>query len=254
MSEALRAVWGEKRLWLLHVAANAAWLALAYGWLWIPDERIWQLVVSFFSGVLLAAMALWLHGSTWVFFEQVHAGWPMPVATPFRGPLHRVPPLILWGLLVLVLFCGVGFVADYVPLAADWLASALTLMFRKPVSPEYTLKFLSSLAWVLEWILLPLWLLPLGMEVALNGFAGLRWRNLGRTWKVFRQACYWVAYLVLFAVGIYLPAQLVNWIPEVESFGGQAASLAARFIAAYLLFVTAWLLLASLLARLRSSK
>lgn len=254
MSDALQAVWRAKRLWALQVAANAAWLALAYTWLWIPDERIGQLVVSFLSGVLLAAMALWLHSSTWVHFGQVHAGWPMPLSTSFRGPLRRVPPLMVWALLAWLLFCGLDFVADYVPLAANWLASALTLMFRKPLSPEYTLKFLSSLAWVVEWVLLPLLLLPWGVEVATQGFAGLRGRGLAAAWKVFRRGRYWASYLVLFAIGVYLPAQLVNWVPEVESFGGQAASLAARFIAAYLLFVTAWLLLASLLARLRSSE
>ncbi len=254
MSDALRALWGAKRLWLLHVAANAVWLALAYAWLWIPDERIWQLAVSFLGGVVLAGAVLWLHGSTWVFFDQVHAGWPMPVATPFRGPLRRVLPLMVWALLVWLLFCGLGLVADYVPPAADWLASALTLAIRKPVSPEYTLQFLSSLAWVLEWILFPLLLLPWGVEVAVRGFAGLRGQGLAVAWRVFRRGHYWVSYLVLFVLGIYIPVQLVNWIPEVESFGGQAASLAARFFAAYLLFITAWLVLASLLGRLRRAE
>ena len=254
MSDAMRAVWGAKRLWLLHVAANATWLALAYAWLWIPDERVWQLAVSFLGGVVLVGAALWLHGSTWVFFEQVHAGWPMPVATPFRGALRRVPPLLVCALLILLLFSALGFVTDFVQLAADWLASALTLTFRKPVSPEYTLKFLSSLAWVLEWIVIPLLLLPWGAEVAAKGFAGFGGRSLAAAWKVFRRGSYWLSYLALFALGVYVPVQLVNWVPEVESFGGQAASLAARFLAAYLLFITAWLLLASLLGRLRRAE
>jgi len=254
MSDVSRAVWGAKRLWALHVFGNAAWLAMAYAWLWIPDERIWQLAISILGGILLAATFFWLHGSTWVFFEQVHAGWPMPVATPFRGPLRRVPPLMLWGLLVLLVFCAMGFVADYVPRAADWLSSALTLMFRVPISPEYTLKFFSSLAWVLEWILLPLLLLPWGAEVAAKGFAGLGRQSLAAAWKVFRRGRYWVSYLVLFALGIYVPVQLVHWVPEVESFGSQAASLVARFLAAYLMVVTAWLLLASLLGRLRRAE
>ncbi|HSC77837.1 MAG TPA: hypothetical protein VLB32_04680 [Candidatus Acidoferrales bacterium] len=254
MSDALRAVWGAKRLWALHVAANAAWLAAAYAWLWIPDERIWQLLVSLLGGVLLATTFFWLHGGTCVFFEQKHSGWPMPVATPFRGPLRRVPPLILWGLVTLLLYWAVGFVADFVPRASDWLASALTLTFRTPVSPEYTLKFLSTLDWVVEWILLPLLLLPWGAEVAAKGFAGFAGRSVAAAWKVFRRGGYWVGYLVSFALGVYVPVQLVHWVPEVESLGGQAASLAARFIVAYLLFVTAWLVLASLLGRLRRAE
>ena len=36
------AVWGAKRVWLLHVAGNAALAALGYAWLWIPDAKIWQ--------------------------------------------------------------------------------------------------------------------------------------------------------------------------------------------------------------------
>jgi len=107
---------------------------------------------------------------------------------------------------------------------------------------------------VVVWVLLPLLLLPWGAEVAANGFAGFGGRSLRTAWRVFRRGSHWSSYVVLFALGVYVPSQLVYWIPEVQSFGGQAASLAGRFLAAYLLFITAWLVLASLLGRLRRAE
>jgi hypothetical protein len=87
-----------------------------------------------------------------------------------------------------------------------------------------------------------------------KGFAGFGGRSLAAAWKVFRRGRYWVSYLAVFALGIYVPVQLVHWVPEVESLGAQVASLAARFLAAYLMMVTAWLVLASLLGRLRRAR
>jgi hypothetical protein len=49
-------------------------------------------------------------------------------------------------------------------------------------------------------------------------------------------------------LGIYLPYKLIGWRPHVAGLQMQTTSLAIRFLAAFLLTVTSWLLLASLLA------
>lgn len=54
----------------------------------------------------------------------------------------------------------------------------------------------------------------------------------------------------LVAVGAYLPHLLIGWHPRVAGLTMQTASLAIRFGLAYLLAVSAWLVLASLVARL----
>jgi hypothetical protein len=49
-------------------------------------------------------------------------------------------------------------------------------------------------------------------------------------------------------LGIYLPYKLIAWHPPVAGLQMQTTSLAIRFLAAFLMIVTAWLALASLLA------
>ena len=48
--------------------------------------------------------------------------------------------------------------------------------------------------------------------------------------------------------GIYLPYKLVGWHPQLAGLQMQTTSLAIRFLVAFLMVVTSWLMLASLLA------
>jgi hypothetical protein len=54
----------------------------------------------------------------------------------------------------------------------------------------------------------------------------------------------------LAVAGVYLPYKLIGWHPQISGLAMQTASLAVRFAIAYLLAVGAWLILASLLARM----
>jgi hypothetical protein len=56
--------------------------------------------------------------------------------------------------------------------------------------------------------------------------------------------------VLLAAPGANVPYKLIGWHPRLAGLGMQTASLVVRFIAAYLLAVSAWLILASLVARL----
>jgi hypothetical protein len=49
-------------------------------------------------------------------------------------------------------------------------------------------------------------------------------------------------------LGIYLPYKLIAWHPRLSGLQMQTTSLAIRFLAAFLMIVTSWLMLASLLA------
>jgi hypothetical protein len=49
-------------------------------------------------------------------------------------------------------------------------------------------------------------------------------------------------------LGIYLPYKLIGWHPLVAGLSMQTTSLAIRFLVAFLMVVTSWLMLASLLA------
>ena len=55
---------------------------------------------------------------------------------------------------------------------------------------------------------------------------------------------------LLLMIGIYVPYKLSGWHPPLPGLTLQTASLLLRFLAAYVLAVSAWLILASLMARL----
>ena len=56
--------------------------------------------------------------------------------------------------------------------------------------------------------------------------------------------------LLLAAIGGYIPYKLIGWHPQLPGLGPQSASLIIRLGVAYLMAVSAWLILASLLGRL----
>lgn len=89
--------------------------------------------------------------------------------------------------------------------------------------------------WPFVWLVVVAVLLPLA-GAAVNG--------LPIAWAAYRHWWYWAAALLLLLVGIYLPLKLVGWVPSVSGFTLQAASFAVRVGVGYLLFVTAWVMLA----------
>ncbi len=251
--EAVSALWRAKRLWALHVGGTLLLAVLTYGWLAIPDARLWQIALSVLFGVALALAFLWLQASTFEFFARAHAGAGASVRAAFRATLRRLPALVVWVLLFGLVLWAIDWAGGWVRYAADWLGSALTMTVRTPVSPQSVAGVLNAILWVLAWVWAPLRLLPLAVETATNGFGGFSGARRAVAQTVFRRGRYWLAYVVLLALGTWLPTVLIDWFPQVESLWAQAASLLLRFLAAYLLFVTAWLLLASLLARHRTS-
>lgn len=248
--EAVAAVWRRKRLWLLHLTGNAVLLAAGYTWLWIPDEKAWQVAASAVLGLVLLAGALWLHGGSLAYFRQAHGGeagglWPV-----LRATVRRLPALAAWAALLLLVLWVVAWASDFTGVASAWLASALTLLSRRPVSPAILARLFIALVWVVNWVVVPVLLLPLASQVAGEGFNGFRGPALRRAWTLFRRERYWLDYVALFALGAYLPGRLVWWAPEVTGMTAEAVSLLIRFLAAYLLAVTFWLLLVSLVGRL----
>src|SRR6266536_3587827 len=61
-----------------------------------------------------------------------------------------------------------------------------------------------------------------------------------RSWR------YWATAAVLVVAGVALPWLLVRWVPRLQSFGAQTASMIVRFGLAYGIALAAWLGIASL--------
>jgi hypothetical protein len=92
------------------------------------------------------------------------------------------------------------------------------------------------------WMLPLILLLPLAAQVSAEGARGF----FRMPWRL----RYFPLASVLIAAGACLPLKLIAWHPRPAGLTLQTVSLTARFALAYLLAVSAWLALASLLARL----
>ncbi len=250
-ARAVSAAWHRKRLWLLHLVANAALAALAYSWLWIPDEHAWQVGFSLVLALLLVLAALLLHGGTLVALEDAHADPGAGAAAGFRRALRHLAPLLLWLVVTVLLIRLVLSFDEQAAGVAGYLHSKLPAALRARIAPDRAWEWMSTLVSLLAWGLVPLVLLPFGMQFASRGFGRAALRNALRGLVAWR---YWVAFIVLFGLGAGVPCQLVWWLPVKGSVGVEAASMSVRFGVAYLIAITAWLLLASVLGLASATK
>jgi len=134
--------------------------------------------------------------------------------------------------------------SSYSVTPAATLASWLTLKFRKPVKPATAMRCFDVVLWMVRWVLLPADLLPLFSGVASRGWRGFNefgWRRYSRLYRLE------VPLLALCA--IWVPLRLVNWVPHVDGFTMEMTSFVLRTATAYLLFVSAAMMLAFLTSR-----
>ncbi len=219
--DAWRAVWEHWRGWLANVLGGAGLLAAAYGWFWIPDEKIWHLALSAVMAMAIAGGIIWLAGAS--------AGAMAGSKARYRQCAVWLGGLVAWAGLIQWLGAGA-------PRQGAWLASLAAMMLRKPLEP----------AAVTQWVAL-FWtaILWLGF-VALVPYLSLTWREASRS---LRRKRYWAAALAGVFTGFWLPWQLFQWAPGFEGFNVQIASLAIRLAIAWTVMVTAWLWLLALPSR-----
>lgn len=199
------------RAWLIQFFGVLLLILLVWGLLNTPDQRAWQVGLS---GVL-ALVALMF--ATWLILLNF-AGQPIP--------LGRMP-LVLGSiaLLFLLLFLA-GWLEDYRWQISNWLASALTMKRKKPVTPESIWKAFGWMMLCIRWIVIPLLVTPITMRAA-----GFRWPRFGR---------FALTWIILFMIGALLPHAIVHWVPKIAGFWPRILSAAGRFLLAYAIMITAW--------------
>ncbi|MGH9794903.1 MAG: hypothetical protein ACRD5G_09035 [Candidatus Acidiferrales bacterium] len=242
ISRAIASVGRQKKLALVQFAGNVALGFAAYGWLLIPEAAVWQVAASGIAGVVLVGAFFWLNSGTIVVFSMTQE--PTAIWPAFRTTLRHVPALFAW-LLVLLVVRELLYLAD----ERGWaviIASWLTLNFKRPIAPPDVSAWLLRLQTSLDWIWIFLWL-PVASEVARSGFAGFRstqaWRQTVTSLR------YWLTVILLLAAGVWLPALLVNWVPKMDGFWKEVASMVLRFTPACALTLAAWLTVLALLAQ-----
>lgn len=226
---------------LIQLPANALLLWLAYEWLAMSESTALRLAGSAVAALAIVAAASCLHGAT---FTSFRGGGKMGVGEAFRTTLRHLLPLMLVVLAAIAIYVFLAWWAGYSVTPAAKLASWLTLTFRKPVRPATVMRYFNAILWMVRWVLLPADLLPLFSGVAARGWRGFDefgWRRYSRLYRLE------VPLLVLCA--LWLPFRLVDWVPRVNGFTFEMVSFTLRTVVAYLLFVSAAMVLAYLTSR-----
>ena len=227
---------------VVQLLANALLLWLAYEWLALSESTPLRLLWSAVAALSILALASWLHGATFASFrEDAKPG----VGAAFRTALGHLVPLVLMVLAAIAIYGILAWWAGHSAAPAAKLASWLTLKFRKPVRPATVLRVFNVVLWIVCWLFLPAEiLLPVFSGVAARGWHGFNEFGWRRHTHFYRLE---VPLLALCA--LWLPFRLVDWVPRVSGFTLETISFGVRTLAAYLLFVSAAMLLAYLTSR-----
>ncbi len=220
----------RRRLFLLHLVANALLLWLGYEWLGVGESTRMRLVWSAVDALAILGLVCWFHGATLVFFRK---GGEARINDAFRIALRHTPALVTAAVAVLALYGLLAWAAGASGQPAFRLASWLTLKLRTPVRPAMVARVFLGGFWLLRWMVLPVALLPMASGIASRGWRGFSeftWRG---GWR------YWLEVPLLLAAGLLLPFVLLGWVPAVSGFAMEVVSFSLRMLAAYLLFVGA---------------
>jgi hypothetical protein len=209
------------KIWAMHLLANALVIAGIYEWLTIGDSTALRLVATALFGLLLVGFTVWLHGIVFAHFREPEAGVP----AAFRSALRRLPILIVVAVIAAASYWLLEWLLGKAYNTSVDIASWLTLHLHKAVHPSLILRIFTWKVRIIEWVIVPVLLLPLA--------AG--------TWKArLREWTFWVLCPVLLLLAIYVPWRLMNWVHWHGGLGLEMTSFIARWLVAWLLFVTAW--------------
>jgi hypothetical protein len=209
------------KIWALHLVANAVVIAGVYEWLTIGDSTALRLVATALFGLLLVVFTVWLHGIVFAHFREPEAS----VTVAFRSALRRLPLLILVAIVAAGLYWLLEWLLGKAYNTSVDIASWLTLHLHKAVHPSLILRIFTWKVRIVEWVIVPVLLLPLAAKT---------WTARLREWT------FWVLCPVLLLLAIYVPWRLMNWVRWHGGLGLEMTSFIARWLVAWLLFVTAW--------------
>ena len=225
---------GVLKLWLLNLFGNAAILASWYCWLQIPDAHGWQVVWTAAQALLTIAFVLWLRARTVAWFRVSESRNQEKISPAFRRGWRHAIPLGIWFAVLVVVGWIIISVGNYTPQFSVWIRQKV----NAGPAPRNVMHGTDWLLFVVLWVVLPAIWIPLATTIAAVGFSGAHMR---RSLRVLRRPLYWLLYCVLMALAAWVPYKLVTWIPDLSTLRQQAWSAGLRFVAAYILVITAGL-------------
>ena len=214
----------------LHLVGNALLLWLGYYWLGTSESGAATLAWSALVAMVLLFLVCWLHAGTLVYFRES--------AGAFRRTLRRLFPVVSAAIVLIAVYVVLAKWEEYSMRPASGVASWLTMKLRKPVKPATMLAVFNAALWLVRWVVVPVFALPLVADVASHGWSGARqFGRLAKSWR------YWLVTVILMWCAFVAPFKLLGWVPRAGNFGMEMASFTARMLGAYLLFTGGWLAL-----------
>jgi hypothetical protein len=219
---------------IAHLIGNALLLYIGYRWLGMGESDGPHLAASIAVLLVFIFGALWLHGTTFAYFDRAaRLNFRHAALRCFRHLL----PLLTLAVTAAAIYVLLAWWRDSFQHRAFVIGSYTTMTLRKPVSPSAVERWFHAFIWILRWVIVPVFFLPLAAGAALEGWAGIRWHSL----RPLRRVTYWLEAAALLLCAIWVPLKLVHWVPHIDSFSGQVASLVVRLGMGYLLFIAALL-------------
>lgn len=248
--DTLTAIGNSKRVWLIHLVANALLMVAFFYWVRVPDDNGFDVAITVLMGAAILLCTMWLHAATLDYFHRYHAGSEASFTSAMRATLARVPAFLIWVLIFGAVLSFIGGAWDYDAQVGGYTRHLLPLFLRRHASPRGMTSAFSWLIWIVFYLLWPIVFLPIGAQVAKFNFRGFIGRPLLAAFRPLRSLRFWILYVICFVIGAYFPYLLAKVAPRAHaSLHYQTVSVVTRLGIAYLLLVTVWLVICSATTR-----
>jgi hypothetical protein len=254
-------VFRPRRLWLVQLVANPILFLSFAGWLLIPVANSWQLTLNVGLAILLAAAWLTLHAGTINHFRDrnsaapAHDGHPI-LRDAFRRAFQHLLAIAACMAVLWMLWPPFDSLDVYRGPLPTYIRSILPVFLRRhiPLS-EFEATF-TALLFIGHWIVIPGLLLPLMVVAADAGFRGFPTRQGLAIWgRAVASLSYWFTLSIAAVIGVLAVRGILMWTPDFRrsTLLREYFSLGWRVVIAYLLALTSWMVICSLLGRFAAS-
>ncbi len=249
--ESLPASLRDWRLWLIQIVANPALFGLFSVWLLIPEASTLYLILHVLIALVIFLAVIALHGGTLNYFRDRAQNERAAVKSAFLRAIRNILAITISLVVFYLLWWLISLLGDYRETLPTYLRSTFPAFMRRHVSYQFLVGAFSWVIFSLRWFVLPGMLLPFVANAADNGFRGLGRPGVPIWWGFPRSWSYWLIVLLAVVVGVLAPFYIMNATPDygTSTTRYEWFSLISRFSAAYLLALSAWFLVSSMVGR-----
>jgi hypothetical protein len=238
------------RVWLLQFFGGIV-IALAFVGFLQTGETLGPLILGCLLILIAAVVWLTLDGGTFNYYLDQQRGQTSLLKPALIRALKHIVSLAILAVVFYLLRLLVDKLDDYHYSVPGYLRSEFPAWLRRNVSETRVQNLYDLFIFFLRWIMLPALLLPFASLCADRGFRGF---VAVRTWaRMLRNRSFWGVLIVASILGILVPTEILGWRldPKTATSTSEAIFLGFRMFLGYLLVLSAWLMVCSMLARAR---